>query len=619
MNLIKEEDPDVNIIHFNPWKLEHGGASLVDIFFQQMSLSFGKVARGKQKEALVSSIESYGELFSKIEPLSNLLVKSFVTLRRTSKSIEAPYEALYNSLNRELKSLSSPVYIVIDDLDRMDKVDIKEIFRFIRQIADFDNIRYIVGYDSSLVKEMLGTEGNPNSRQYLDKIIDCEFYIPKLQRAEKLTFLLSSIDSYRQKLDINSYNFIESIKILDELNIRRLVKIRSRLSVLLPSLEKRIRLTDVLLMEIIKEVDPELHVELYNGAKLIEFPSYRSLIGDHRYRVNPSRSPRIDEIISHSKDRPLHEVLVFLFGSPGDATVESTSDAITPGPLRISDPGVMEVYWRGLVSERWIRGYYNVITTYQQEKSRGLEDFLGGLDLQSLINLLESTQYRFHQKPRDSEYCKHFISTLLRVIENRRIDIYYQERLELYFLILVNVRTLLSGIDSENERRKIIDYILCKEDLSFSSSSILHYALVGETIHQPYITPLTSSETTIKSFKIRHVDKMEEISNLDKEWALFIALLKAADWCEELRIPYPSLNLTVTSEEVFQVIQTHIVSTEGYMVEEKAVTYNSSLSSVEEGVKQYITELSHLLKLEEDEIIQAIDIFTLKNKNTTIS
>lgn len=80
-----------------------------------------------------------------------------------------------------IKSLSKirvPIYILIDDLDRMDADEILTVIGLLRNTANFPYLKYVVGCDRDYLLEKLKEKNI--EQEYLQKIFMAEFYLPEI-------------------------------------------------------------------------------------------------------------------------------------------------------------------------------------------------------------------------------------------------------------------------------------------------------------------------------------------------------------------------------------------------------------------------------------------------------
>lgn len=81
-------------------------------------------------------------------------------------------------ISRRLQLLGYKFIVVIDDVDRLEINEAREVFRLVKAVADFPNTTYIVAFDRGPM-QLDGNRESDVSRTYLDKIIQVPFFLPQ--------------------------------------------------------------------------------------------------------------------------------------------------------------------------------------------------------------------------------------------------------------------------------------------------------------------------------------------------------------------------------------------------------------------------------------------------------
>lgn len=183
VNLVRQELESVHsvpVIDFNPWMFS-GAEQLVDSFFReiaaQLRIKEGRLAR------IAGEVEAYGELLS---PFAWVPVVGtwFDRVRSTSSALRKFGERRQGSvverraqLAEKLAELEAPLAVVIDDIDRLQTNEIKDIFKLVRLTASFPNVIYVLAFDRARVEDAL-TETGLKGRSYLEKIVQNAVDLP---------------------------------------------------------------------------------------------------------------------------------------------------------------------------------------------------------------------------------------------------------------------------------------------------------------------------------------------------------------------------------------------------------------------------------------------------------
>ncbi len=138
---------------------------------------------------LIGSLFVIGLSFSKhiTEKLANLYESKF------EDEIKSIYE-LKLEIREELNKRNTNLIIVIDDIDRLNQSEMRQIFRLVKANADFPKAIYLLSMDREIVEknlqEQIGIDGN----EYLDKIIQVPFNVPNIGSTRILDYLIKNLN-----------------------------------------------------------------------------------------------------------------------------------------------------------------------------------------------------------------------------------------------------------------------------------------------------------------------------------------------------------------------------------------------------------------------------------------
>ena len=215
INLIKEEldnlflDKQAQkfkpiVIDFSPW-LFSGQNQLVSKFFETLSLKLRKINSAAIKK-IGENIENYGQYF---EPIITTLIPIPLLSSIASKAPMAVGNALKqyglkqnedlettkDKLEKLLGRLENKIIIFIDDIDRLTKEEIRQIFQLVKSVADFPNVIYVLAFDYSIAVDALQDIHTIKGSDYLEKIIQLQFSLPLPSKIKVNELLLKELDS----------------------------------------------------------------------------------------------------------------------------------------------------------------------------------------------------------------------------------------------------------------------------------------------------------------------------------------------------------------------------------------------------------------------------------------
>ena len=199
------KETNIKIIKFNPW-LYSSYNQLVEQFFDELIREF----TDSRDKTLRSYLRQYKLKVNELNLAKNLAIAGVSLLdsrlgtvaERIIKttSEEKNLEHIKNKISNQFSGRK--VVCVIDDLDRLSKKEIMEMFKLIKIMADFNNIIYLVAFDKKIITEAL----KENYREtYIEKIINVPLYVPLTTKEELITIIQQEVEilSEEYKLKIN--------------------------------------------------------------------------------------------------------------------------------------------------------------------------------------------------------------------------------------------------------------------------------------------------------------------------------------------------------------------------------------------------------------------------------
>jgi len=256
-----KEKKNIIAIKFNPWRYNDENSLLIQ-FFQKLAIALDANLK-TTGEKIGSLFKKYGKLLKIDIPLIGVNVGDAVEGVGDILG-DVDIETLKERIGAILKENKSKVVIFIDDIDRLDKVEIHSIFRLVKLTADFLNTTYILSFDEEMVSAAIGERfgaGNQKSGQnFLEKIIQVPLKIPVAQPEALKQFCFQLVD---KAINSNNISLTEdevrrfvsefTSNILIKLDTPRLaVRYGNTLSFSLPLLAGEVNLVDLMLIEAIK-------------------------------------------------------------------------------------------------------------------------------------------------------------------------------------------------------------------------------------------------------------------------------------------------------------------------------------------------------------------------------
>lgn len=194
----------ITVLDFNPWMFS-GAEQLVDSFFIELSAQL-RDNRSPDLEAVAEALSDYGEAFSGLAWLPVVgpwVERSRGVAKYLSKLLSRRQEGIEGkkaTLEQSLARLDKPIVVVLDDIDRLDPDEIRDVFKLVRLIASLPNVVYVLSFDRKRVEQALDSQGI-SGRDYLEKIVQVMNDLPQPPREALLRQIDESINLALAEID----------------------------------------------------------------------------------------------------------------------------------------------------------------------------------------------------------------------------------------------------------------------------------------------------------------------------------------------------------------------------------------------------------------------------------
>lgn len=269
INLIKLElsFSSIPTIDFNPWMFS-GTEQLVESFFGELAAQLR--LKGDKVSGIAKELESYGEIFSPIG-LIPVVGGWFDRARGVVTSVRKLQEKNRGSvverraeLGDHLRELERPIIVFIDDIDRLQTAEIRDIFKLVRLTASFPNIVYVLAFDRSRVESALQDQG-VDGRSYLEKIVQTLYNLPKIpdgvlwrEVGAALTASLKNVEEV-QRFDENRWlDVLAEVIVPLVTNMRDVRRYAASSRRTVSTLAEQVELSDLLAMEALRVFLPDV-------------------------------------------------------------------------------------------------------------------------------------------------------------------------------------------------------------------------------------------------------------------------------------------------------------------------------------------------------------------------
>ena len=264
---------EIPILDFNPWMFS-GTAQLVESFFAELAAQL-KIHSDLAK--IGKDFEAYGEIFSGLGWLPVVGTWSERirgAMKITGKILQRRKEGVGDrrrKIEKALSALDKPIVVILDDIDRLETSEIRDVFKLVRLTANFPKIIYIVAFDRGRVEKALDEQGT-SGRDYLEKILQVAFDLPVVpshildqQITSALDNVLNNIENPGSRdEEVWQYVFNKIIRPLIE-NMRDVRRYAATIPGTVISLKGQIALADLLALEAIRMFLPDVFKLLHSA------------------------------------------------------------------------------------------------------------------------------------------------------------------------------------------------------------------------------------------------------------------------------------------------------------------------------------------------------------------
>jgi len=474
------------IVDFNPWMFS-GVEQLADRFFAQVS------ARLRLRRDLVEigrQLERYGEVLSGIawvpvvgtwaERLRAAAKALAMAFRRTTEDLDARR----NKVEKALRALDKPLVVILDDIDRLNTEEIRDIFKLVRLTASFPNVVYVLAFDRSRVEDALSSQGI-RGRDYLEKILQVAVDLPTIpaeilhsQIIQAIDLALSAIDD-PGRFDANRWPdvFMEIVGPLIR-NMRDVRRFAAAVHGTVRDLNGQVALVDVLALEAVRVFLPDVFREMHAAVEGLTATSGIGHVDRGNERV---LKQQIDRLIEAAGDRSgvVRALIERVFPAAerhiGGSHYGPDWERRWLRERRAAHKEVFRLYLERVAGEG-LQAFTSAERAFAHLANRdALDEYLRSLppdQLEGVILSLETFEEEFrpeHVVPG----CVVLLNLLPELPERRRSLLDFGKRITVARVVLRLLRTLKDPREVERAVREILPAVTCL------SSKLVLITIVG--------------------------------------------------------------------------------------------------------------------------------------------
>ena len=323
---LKKAGNPIHIIEFSPW--EWADQELItQSFFNELSKDLAIESNDKKTKEVAEKFKKYAYYLGHIQSVSEpaikvlplifgalMLINNFFSeefsnfviavigiwlvvfqglgkffelkvnrLEYLSKENKKSLFEVKQDIQKSLDTFNSPILIILDDLDRLSSSQLLTITQLVKANSDFSNIIFLLLYSKSIVEEKL-TDKNQNGTAYMEKIIQVDFAVPKVDTNliinllnEKLDEITTSL-TIKNKSDVYDETYLSHVfnegKLVNYFkDLRNLYRFLNSFEFNVNSFIKNdfleVNFTDLFAIEVIRLFEPKLYEGIINNKNFL--------------------------------------------------------------------------------------------------------------------------------------------------------------------------------------------------------------------------------------------------------------------------------------------------------------------------------------------------------------
>lgn len=191
------------VVRFNPWYFSDH-ETLLRQFFRALSTRLAQPGLAKSYIEAAEKIELFADLLDSVSDdvpmgfLAKMGAAIFRSRGKTKRRIAADstsLDELKEQISSRLVDGQRRMIVLIDDIDRLTKREIRLMFRLVKAVADFRYVTYVMAFDDGRVREALNRVGGAD---FLDKIVNVPLSAPTITSIQVQRLVLNRLNRFAE-------------------------------------------------------------------------------------------------------------------------------------------------------------------------------------------------------------------------------------------------------------------------------------------------------------------------------------------------------------------------------------------------------------------------------------
>ncbi|WP_296883473.1 P-loop NTPase fold protein [uncultured Methanobrevibacter sp.] len=570
---------DIKLMEFNPW-IYSSYNQLIEQFFDELISQFSdsdditkdlklywfKLNKTNLAKSIVPTVVS-----AKSETLGNIMEKTF-----NVDSPEKSLKKIKDKINARLRT--SKIVCIIDDLDRLDKDEINEMFKLIKIMANFNNVIYLVAFDKNIVTTALEEDYAEN---FLEKIINVPLEVPLISQMELKEILKKDLIDLSNKHDIplddirlesllqsendfytTSYGILKFFKTIRD--IKRFVNI---LEFNIELVKKEVCFEDFIAITAIQLFKPELYEKIKYNESLLVICSFSREDYVSNYKLCQNEQFEFENILDEDENSKyllqfLFPKMLFIYDVKIDMDLQKYDEK-----LLICHENHFKTYFKLNPILKEINEYEISMTIdliNSKKENELFNQFINLYEMDKLKLFFKSLKNRL-DKVIEKEFLLHVIFSFYKKFDGSILNNVHLEKINnlLYELSL----KLIYELDNENNFEILKEEFVNSNQLDFLYSIMSHFRKECESNDYANYRESLFSLSEIGQLEKIIINKFEIMLNLYPEYVeqnLVKMLNVAADLGMDLQVREFIDNYISNNENLINLLKLFILESKEF-------------------------------------------------------
>ncbi len=405
-----EQEKSAYVVRFDPW-LFSSSEELVWRFMREVSI---QLQSEQQLGDVAARIGEYAQILAPLAALVSapwlapVLAAGGRVAGRWRKKPAVSAQEQRQKVADALSKLDRRLVVLIDDLDRLQTNEIRDVVRLVKLVGDFPNTTYVLAYDQARVAHALGDGNEEDGQEFLEKIVQLSHEVPPIDRQQLGRVLAAAMsaaigDLSRYRFDQAEYtNLFADARTLFT-TVRDVRRFTNRLPTTLALVGNEVELADVLTLEALHVRLPSVFARIVAAKQALTQPREAALGGSSI--SNERAKGQIDAIVQAAGhfEAEVMTIIKRLFPAAqhhlGGMSYGSEWLGAWRQACRVAHPEVLDIYLHGALPAGVLPAALVEQALHKLQDRDELTALLDELDSESLETLLSRLEHYENEFP----------------------------------------------------------------------------------------------------------------------------------------------------------------------------------------------------------------------------